>query len=85
MDDQVEHVFEEKVPSIGTVDFMGQVSLLLGTEFTWVHHDDGHLTISLMQQSFIETLIDSLNITSTHISTFTTPYHSGFSIDFVPH
>ena len=83
--DTVELKFEELLSSIGTVDFMGQVSLFLGTEFTWAHHDDGHLTISLIQQSFIETLIDSLNITSTHISTFTTPYHTGFSIDSVPH
>jgi hypothetical protein len=64
--DSVEQAFESKLSSIGTVDFMGQVSLFLGTEFSWVHHDDGHITVSLTQQSFIETLIDSLGTVNTH-------------------
>lgn len=79
----VEWTFEEKLSTIGTVDFMGQVSLFLGTEFSWVIHDDGHVTVGLTRQSFIETLIDSLGITSTHVSTFTTPFRSG--IDSILH
>ncbi|MFN9979303.1 MAG: hypothetical protein ACK53Y_05295, partial [bacterium] len=43
--DSVEKVFEEKLSSIGTVDFMGQVTLFLGTEFSWIHHADGHVTV----------------------------------------
>ncbi len=58
--DNVEKQFESYLSTIGSVDFMGQVSMFLGTEFTWVHHDDGHVTVTLMQQSFIETLTDSL-------------------------
>jgi len=55
---------------MGTVDFMGQVSLFLGTEFSWVHHDDGNISVSLTQQSSTErdalrlkyqSLIGSLN------------------------
>jgi hypothetical protein len=42
MDDQVEHVFDEKLSSIGNVDFMGKVSHFLGIEFNWKYHDDGH-------------------------------------------
>jgi len=82
--DSVEQAFESKLFSIGTVDFMGQVSLFLGTEFSWLHHDDGHITVSLTQQSFIETLIDSLGIQSTHTAYFTTPFRSGHAIDSVP-
>jgi len=63
---------------------MGQASLFLGTEFTWVHHNDGNLSVTLTQQSFIETLLDSLNIISTTTSTFTTLYRSGYPIDSVP-
>jgi hypothetical protein len=36
--------------------------------------------VSLTQESFIETLIDSLGIQSTHTSYFTTPFHSGYAI-----
>jgi hypothetical protein len=34
--DQVEKKFEEGISTIGSVDFMGQVSLFLGTEFSWI-------------------------------------------------
>ena len=64
---------------------MGRVSLFLGTEFTWVEHDDGYLTISLTQQSFAETLIESLGLESIEPSTYLTPYHSGHSVDSVLH
>jgi hypothetical protein len=83
--DAVEKEFETHLSSIGSLDFMGQVSLFLGTEFAWVHHPDGHITVSLTQQSFIETLMESLNITSCKPSTFSTPYRSGKSIDSVIH
>jgi hypothetical protein len=83
--DDVEKQFESKLSTIGSVDFMGQVSLFLGTKFTWVHHEDGHLTVTLTQQSFIETLMDSLGISTSQLSTFTTPYKSGQSIDSVQH
>jgi hypothetical protein len=39
---------------------MGQVSLFLRIEFTWSHHNDGHITVGLTQKSFTETVIDSL-------------------------
>jgi hypothetical protein len=29
---------------------MGQVSLFLGIEFTWIHHTDGHVSVHLTQQ-----------------------------------
>jgi hypothetical protein len=49
------------------------------------YHDDGHLSISLTQQSFAETLIDSLGFISTSTSTFLTPYHLGYPIGLVVH
>jgi hypothetical protein len=70
---------------MGNVDFMGQVSHFLGIEFTWEHHDDGHLTVSLTQQLFAEILIEALGFASASISTFLTPYQSGLSIDSVLH
>jgi len=50
--DAVEKKFESLLTTIGSVDFMGQVSLFLGIEFTWSHHNDGHITVGLTQQRF---------------------------------
>ncbi len=82
--DSVEKLFEEHLSTIGNVDFMGKVSHFLGIEFAWRHHSDGHLSVSLTQQSFAENLIDSVNYTSASTSTFVSPYRSGLPIDSVP-
>jgi len=55
----------------------------LGIEFAWQHHPDGHISVSLMQQSFTETLIDSLGLDFLNTSSYASPYRSGFSIDFI--
>jgi hypothetical protein len=52
--DKVECEFEQRLSSIGEVDFMGQVSHFLGIEFTWQHHPDGHVSVTLTQQLFTE-------------------------------
>jgi len=82
--DQVEKEFEKQLSTIGNVDFMGQVSHFLGIEFSWRRHDDGHLSVSLTQQSFAENLVDSVNCSVTSTSTFVTPYRSGLAIDSIP-
>jgi hypothetical protein len=82
--DAVERKFEECLSTIGDVDFMGRVSHFLGIAFSWVHHEDGHVSVSLTQQSFAEHLVESVNITTTSTSTFVTPYRSGLSIDSIP-
>jgi hypothetical protein len=56
----------------------------LGIEFAWQHHPDGHISVSLMQQSFTETLIDSLGLDFLNTSSYASPYRSGFPIDFIP-
>jgi hypothetical protein len=83
--DTVEWKFESLLSTIGNVDFMGQVSLFLGIEFTWVHDADGNLSVSLTQQSFSEMLIKSLGLDKASFSTFPTPYRSGHPIDSVVH
>ncbi len=64
--------------------FHGQVSHFLGIEFTWNELPDGHLCVSLTQQSFIESLLASLNTSVDGISTYTSPYRSGVHIDSIP-
>jgi hypothetical protein len=82
--DVVEKDFEHKLSSLGSVDFMGQVSHFLGIEFAWKHHLDGHLSVSLTQQSFIDTLLESLDITIDGQSFYTSPYRANCHIDSVP-
>jgi hypothetical protein len=83
--DVVEKKFEESLGNLVGVDFMGQVSHFLGIEFAWTHHSDGHITVNLTQQSFLETLIESLGFSSLSLSTYTSPYRSGLPIDSIPH
>jgi len=84
-DDAVEQCFESLLSTIGDVEFMGKVSHFLGIEFTWKELSDGHLSVSLTQQSFIESLLDSLNIHFENISSYSSPYRSGLHIDSIPH
>jgi len=85
LDDAVEQRFESLLSTIGDVEFMGKVSHFLGIEFTWKELSDGHLSVSLTQQSFIESLLDSLNIHFENISSYSSPYRSGLHIDSIPH
>ncbi len=45
---------------------------------------DGHLSVSLTQQSFAETLIESMGFKNLNASSFATPYRSGSPIDSIP-
>jgi len=81
--DQVERKFEELLGGLVSVEIMGQVSHFLGIEFTWNFHDDGNLTVLLTQQSFAENLVESLGFTDISLSTYITPYRSGYPIDSV--
>jgi hypothetical protein len=82
--DKVEKKFEELLGGLVSVEFMGQVSHFLGIEFAWQHHDVDHLTVTLTQQNFAETLIDSLGYINLSFSTYVTPYRSGLPIDAIP-
>jgi hypothetical protein len=84
LSDTIEKQFELSLSTIGNVDFMGQVSHFLGIKFTWKTCSDGHFCVSLTQQSFINTLLDQLGILIDSISSYITPYRSGFPIDSIP-
>jgi len=83
--DSVECQFEQTLGTFVNADFMGQVSHFLGIEFQWDHHADGHLSVTLTQESFTESFIDSLGFTHVNTSTYLTPYRSGHAIDSVSH
>ena len=77
-------LIEDSFSNLWQVDLMGQVTHFLGLEFNWYYHPDGNLSVNLTQQSFAETLIDSVGFVSTSVSTYTSPYRSGFPVDAVP-
>jgi len=80
----VEHRFESTLSRIGEIDLMGQVSHFLGIEFTWKTLPNDNLCVTLTQQSFIESLLDSLDIIIDGTSLYTSPYRSGIHIDSIP-
>jgi hypothetical protein len=80
---EVEHHFESMLSKIGEVDFMGQVSHFLGIEFTWKTLPNDNLCVTLTQQLFIESLLDSLDIIIEGTSLYTSPYQSGIHIDSI--
>jgi len=82
--DEVEQCFESLFSEIDDVDFMGQVSHFLGIEFMWQKLPDDNLCVSLTQQSFVESLLDFLNISYEGTSLYTSPYQSGIHIDSIP-
>jgi hypothetical protein len=51
--DCVEWEFESWLSTIGFVVFMGQVTHVLGIEFTWKHSADGHLCVSLTHSKLL--------------------------------
>ncbi len=65
---------------------MGQVTHFLGIEFSWSSHPDGHLSVTLTQQSFTESLLDSLGLHhNVGLSHFSTSYCLGHPIDSIPY
>jgi hypothetical protein len=76
----VEHQFEQTLGTFVNANFMGQVSHFLGIEFQWDHHADGRLSVTLTQESFAESLIDSLGFTHVNTSTYLTTYCSGHTV-----
>jgi hypothetical protein len=56
--DAVERNFESLFSTVGNVDFMGQVSLFHGIEFSWLHLSDGHINAGLMQQPLLKFILN---------------------------
>jgi hypothetical protein len=79
-----EKLFQEALASRIKVDFMGDVDYFLGTAFTWMKHEDGHLSVHLCQSAFIEYLAHRFALTNFVPVPNMTPYRSGMPIDSIP-
>jgi hypothetical protein len=83
--DEVEKEFENRLAAQlnGKVEFLGQVTQFLGVEFTW-EKQNNELTVTLSQQAFIETLVESWNLQNSSVKCINSPYRSGTPIDTIP-
>jgi hypothetical protein len=76
-----EKAFENKLKSITSVDFMGNISHFLGLKFDWTTHKDGNIDVHISQTAFAEQLIEANNLSEANPTQ--TPYRSGHPVDSV--
>jgi hypothetical protein len=81
---QVEEKFEKDFGKEIQTDFNGQVGYFLGINFTCKRHDDGHVTIHMDQEAFIDNVCQIAKLDNPFTNTVTTPYRSGHPIDTIP-
>jgi len=83
---EIESIFEENFSASldGKVEFFGQVTQFLGCEFTWEYSDGNNLSVTITQESFITSLLDSLDLHHASVRSINSPYRSGLVIDSVP-
>ena len=77
----VEKLFEHRFGSRIKTDFNGRIGYFLGINHRIQEHPDGHLTIHLHQEAFIDSLLAQHHLDKPHINTKTTPYKSGLPVD----
>ena len=78
----MEIIFEQKLKSITSVDFMGEVSHFIGIKFSWERKPNNHIGVHMTQEAFADNLIDNAGLTQSNI--VKTPYQSGHTVDNIP-
>lgn len=81
---EVESAFETKFKKLTQVQFMGQVGYFLGTKFSWKIDTNKSLTVHMIQEAFIDQLVDTSGLTGASSSSAITPYRSGLPVDSIP-
>jgi hypothetical protein len=82
--DKVEQKFEKDFQSKLDMDLNGRVLHFLGINFKTKQHEDGHVSILLSQEAFIDTLATLSGLDGDGISEPKTPYRSGYPVDKIP-
>jgi hypothetical protein len=67
-----------------TTDFNGQIGYFLGINFSCTKHGDGHVTINMGQEAFVENLCQIANLDGPHVNPVQSPYRSGCPVDTIP-
>jgi hypothetical protein len=83
-DSAEEELFRTTLASKIKVDFMGDVDYFLGTAFMWKRWQDGHLSVHMGQNAFVEYLGHRFALTNFVPVPNMTPYRSGLPIDAIP-
>lgn len=81
---EVEQKFKKDFSSKITMDLNGEVDYFLGIKFNTIRHDDGHVTIKLNQEAFIDSLVAQAELDGKGVTCPTSPYRSGYPIDKIP-
>ncbi len=63
---------------------MGVVNWFLGTHFTWLDLDDGHISVHLSQVAFAQNVVKRYRQQHININPRATPYRSGLPVDSLP-
>ena len=79
-----EKLFQLELAKHIKVDFMGDVDFFLSTAFTWLHHDDGHISVHLSQTAFTEFTSHHFGVDKMNQIPHMTPYRSGLHIGAIP-
>jgi hypothetical protein len=82
--DEVEREFETQFGSQVKTTFDGDVNHFLGIVFNNTRHCDGHVSIHMSQEAFIDTLLVKAKLDGPDSATAPTPYRSGYPIDKIP-
>jgi hypothetical protein len=80
----VESKFEKDFSSKMPMEFNGQINYFLGINFNCKRHDDGHVSILLNQEAFVDTLVLSTKLDGDAFNLPRTPYQSGYPVDTIP-
>ena len=82
---KVEEQFMKSFAShVSKVTFNDEIDFFLGIKFDCCRQNNGHVTIHMSQQAFIENLLYNNNMHTDDINTVQSPYRSGLPIDSIP-
>jgi hypothetical protein len=81
---EVEETFEKDFQSKLDMDLSSDISYFLGIKFTPHRHNDGHITIKLSQEAFVDTLVSSAKLDGDGVNEPKSPYRNGLPIDKIP-
>jgi deoxyuridine 5'-triphosphate nucleotidohydrolase len=80
----VEQKFESDFSQKVKCTFTPEIDYFLGIKFTNTKHTDGHVSLKLSQEAYIDSLLEQTKLSSDAINTPITPYRNGYPIDSIP-
>ena len=78
-----EELFKTTIQKKTQVDFMGKVYYFLGTEFNWLQHADGNISVNIRQSAFTEFTTHHFSVHTVNKVPNMTAYCSGLPIDSI--